>query len=109
MKPMNLTGCTFGRLDVLRKLDRAELQPPLCDEPNSFWSCACECGASCVVRGSNLARGITKSCGCIKRECLRLMNSRRWRQPSIGPSLAGSRRERPPAEAAGEGRALAVG
>jgi hypothetical protein len=69
---MDLKGQRFGRLGVLRKIPRKELQPPLCDEPNSFWHCECECGTACIVRGSNLARGITRSCGCYKLECVRM-------------------------------------
>jgi hypothetical protein len=65
---MDLRGQRFGRLGVIRKVRRRELRPPLCDEPNSFWHCACECGNACIVRGSNLARGITLSCGCYQRE-----------------------------------------
>lgn len=30
------------------------------------WLCRCSCGNSCVVFASNLTRGNTKSCGCLK-------------------------------------------
>lgn len=32
------------------------------------WLCRCECGGLVVVWGSNLRRGITRSCGCLRRE-----------------------------------------
>jgi hypothetical protein len=78
MKPMDLTGQRFGRLRVLRKAARFELGEALRGEPNSFWHCHCECGTSCIIRGTNLARGITQSCGCYKRELLESLNVRRW-------------------------------
>jgi hypothetical protein len=31
----------------------------------AMWECACECGRSCIVKGTNLRRGLTRSCGCL--------------------------------------------
>jgi hypothetical protein len=86
MRPMDLTGRPFGRLLVVRKIERRELRWPLQSEPNSFWRCRCECGTVVMVRGCNLARGMTRSCGCYKRECVRDLNGRRWgaRGASLG-------------------------
>jgi hypothetical protein len=78
MRPLDLLGKPFGRLIVVRKVQRGELGWPLRLEPNSFWRCRCSCGTVCIVRGCNLARGITRSCGCYKRECVDEMNTRRW-------------------------------
>lgn len=33
-----------------------------------LWRCTCVCGAEVVVAGGELARGNTKSCGCLQRE-----------------------------------------
>lgn len=33
--------------------------------------CRCDCGNTSIVRRSNLRKGVTKSCGCIKRERIR--------------------------------------
>lgn len=61
MKRLNLTGQIFGRLTVAQ-----------CDGPDSHgavrWGCACECGRTASVRGSDLKRGFVQSCGCWKRE-----------------------------------------
>lgn len=34
---------------------------------NTFWKCRCDCGNLCVVNGSKLKSGHTKSCGCLKK------------------------------------------
>ena len=56
MKRIDLVGKRFGRLVVTA------------DAGNLNWFCACDCGARAVVNGAPLRRGLTKSCGCLKRE-----------------------------------------
>ena len=61
---INLTGRVFGRLTVeepshpIIRGDRSEL----------YCLCSCVCGNELIVRNTDLYRGHTKSCGCIKRE-----------------------------------------
>lgn len=56
----DLTGRIFGRLTVIKRLER--------DAWGNFrWECQCSCGQSIEVAGSNLQRG-TQSCGCLRRE-----------------------------------------
>lgn len=38
--------------------------------PQSEWYCRCDCGTRRVVSGGNLTRGLTLSCGCLRRELL---------------------------------------
>jgi hypothetical protein len=57
----DLLGKRFGRLIVVRW------------ERCGRWACECDCGALKVVFGSNLRKGRTLSCGC-----LRLENARRF-------------------------------
>lgn len=33
---------------------------------DKLWNCRCECGNIKIAKGSNLRRGLTSSCGCIK-------------------------------------------
>jgi len=86
MKPLQLSGKPFGRLIVIQKLPRRDLRWPLRHEPNSFWRCRCSCGTLCIVRGSNLARGMTRSCGCYRRDFVAALNGRRWGNGEAAPS-----------------------
>lgn len=52
-------GDVFGRLTVI-SLDRKD--------KHSWWLCSCSCGGSKVVKQSSLVGGITRSCGCIRKE-----------------------------------------
>ena len=65
----DLTGRTFGRLTVLRRVEN--------DKSNkTCWECICSCDnhTVCVVQGQRLKSGETTSCGCAKRELLSKRN-----------------------------------
>jgi len=60
-KLIDLTGNKYGMLTVV------------CREKNlsdgfTAWRCLCECGNTKIVRGANLKRGSTKSCGCLSQK-----------------------------------------
>ena len=61
-KKLELTGNKYGLLTVKkfagirRKFGFSE------------WECECECGNTTIVRGTDLTRGYTKSCGCLRRK-----------------------------------------
>lgn len=60
-KAQDLTGQVFGRLTVIRRGDNKG--------PNPAWICACQCGKETgLVLGSNLKKGMTRSCGCLRVE-----------------------------------------
>ena len=61
----DLTGQRFGRLTVLRQVPVPEGLTQ-----NNYWLCRCDCGTERVVLVSNLIRGHTKSCGCLKQRDL---------------------------------------
>lgn len=54
-------GSHFHRWTVL-SLDRVD------PSRKAFYSCLCKCGTVAIVRKDQLTRGISKSCGCWKRE-----------------------------------------
>lgn len=53
-----IVGHTYGRLLVIGRVKR---------EGKSVWLCRCECGEATLVRGTDLQRGHTRSCGCLPR------------------------------------------
>lgn len=59
MKLMDLTSRLFGRLTVLSRADNNK-------QGNTRWLCRCTCGVEKVVRSSDLQRGDSKSCGCLR-------------------------------------------
>ena len=32
-----------------------------------YWKCVCDCGNTCIIHGTKLRNGHTKSCGCIRK------------------------------------------
>lgn len=58
-KYKDMTGQRFGRLVVLSKTD---------DEGRAKWLCRCDCGNTSVAFGSNLRKGTSASCGCLRNE-----------------------------------------
>ena len=57
-------GTVFGRLTVLRRAESKK-------EGKGYWylcRCSCEKNTECIVRGSNLRSGETRSCGCLHDE-----------------------------------------
>ena len=58
----DLTGRKFNRWSVIglhQEKDRNGQQ---------LWFCVCDCGTEKYILGGNLKRGLTKSCGCFKKE-----------------------------------------
>lgn len=57
--PRNLVGEKFGRLTVVRLVQRNPVT----------WECRCDCGTTITVVGTgNLKSNNTKSCGCLKTD-----------------------------------------
>lgn len=67
MKSIDLIGLIFGKLTVIKE-GRHQ---------NKFhWECKCECGNIKMVRPYNLINGISKSCGCYRRENSKKINTK---------------------------------
>lgn len=59
-RAVNLEGQTFGRLKVLCRAARIGT--------SAAWLCRCVCGQVTTVKTHLLRNGMTKSCGCLKRD-----------------------------------------
>ena len=62
----DLTGEKFGRLTVIEQSE--DWITPTTQKHVPMWHCKCECGNELNVRGNDLKRGTTSSCGCLKRD-----------------------------------------
>lgn len=60
LKNLDLKNQRFGRLLVVAAKASAKYN---C----SYWECICDCGNSAIFRGTELASGRVKSCGCYRR------------------------------------------
>lgn len=58
---IDLNGKRFGKLVVVGRLKNDK-------NGKTMWMCKCDCGELASVRGSELKRGHTASCGCYKSE-----------------------------------------
>lgn len=63
-------GRRFGRLIVLDVVAYSERS-----NGNHTYNCRCDCGNEKLVKWNNLARGNTKSCGCLQQEHLAAMQA----------------------------------
>jgi hypothetical protein len=61
IKPIDMTGKTFGRLTVIAHAHTTKNRKVM-------WRCVCSCGSTCVIRGATLREGRSQSCGCLRRE-----------------------------------------
>jgi hypothetical protein len=64
-KEYDISGKTFGFLKVLRRDGIAK-------DNHVLYRCLCVCGKESVVSGSSLKKGEARSCGCKKKELIRL-------------------------------------
>jgi len=58
-KAIDLSNQQFGKLKVIKRAPSPDNR--------ARWQCQCECGGTCVVKGTNLRAGQTTSCGCNRR------------------------------------------
>lgn len=61
---IDMTGKKYGRLTVIERAGTRKLD----GQYRPTWLCQCDCGNQTVVIGANLRSGMTKSCGCLRRE-----------------------------------------
>lgn len=63
---LNLLGKTFGRLTVLKEVEK----PEQVSQKASYWLCKCECGVEKIIRGNLLTSGQINSCGCMRKDSI---------------------------------------
>ena len=52
-------GNKYGKLTVIQRAENTK-------DGKTRWVCECECGNKITVLGTNLRKGNTKSCGCLR-------------------------------------------
>lgn len=57
-RAQDLSGRVFGQLTARSYAGRRG--------QHALWECDCACGQQCVVLATNMLRGLSKSCGCLK-------------------------------------------
>lgn len=57
---VDLTNKKFGKLTAIKTAGKNKARQYL-------WYCECECGGNSIVIGSNLIRGNTVACGCVRQ------------------------------------------
>jgi hypothetical protein len=62
-RSIDMAGQRFGRLLVVKRTG-------LTSDRSAIWLCECDCGSVAHVPRHALARGLTKSCGCLAKETL---------------------------------------
>ena len=62
----DLSGRKYGKLTVLRRSDRTGKYV--------YFDCICDCGNEVTVRATDLKDGTTKTCGCIKKKNISLVD-----------------------------------
>jgi hypothetical protein len=77
-KALDLTGQRFGRLVALRKTEKRNSQGLV------IWEFQCDCGNIVEKTGASVKRGITQSCGCLRRETTIQKNIDNGRKINIG-------------------------
>lgn len=63
-KALQMTGLRFERLVALKQIGKDH-------HGSAIWLCRCDCGNECDVKGYKLKNGVTKSCGCLRKDRMR--------------------------------------
>lgn len=71
-KIRDLAGNRYGKLTVIKKVENKLNLKDRC----IYWNCICDCGNKKIVKGTSLTRGVTKSCGCLKKDIQYISNNK---------------------------------
>jgi hypothetical protein len=64
MQIINLIGLRYGKLVVTERTENDKWG-------KSQWRCICDCGNKKVIAGSSLKKGLTNSCGCLRKQVMK--------------------------------------
>ena len=81
-----LEGVQFGKLRVL---DCISNRDSTIGYTNLKWLCICDCGKAIIVRGYNLVRGLSTSCGCSRVRKIDLLGKKFGKLTVIEPRNKG--------------------
>lgn len=81
--PKNRADLKGRRFGMLRVEELAYVK-----DNETYWRCACDCGGEKVVRGSQLTREITKSCGCMEKANREIVSTRAAKQLHAGTNVS---------------------
>lgn len=84
MKLDDLTGKRFNRWTVIKRV--GTYYSPARDGVTPTYLCRCDCGTERVVIGRNVKYGLSKSCGCLRREHAATISAKRWAKVKGGGS-----------------------
>lgn len=73
--PLDLVGLHFGRLTVTERLPAAQTPDGKRVKNPRIWRCQCECGTIKDFTTGELRSGRVSSCGCLRTEFLRKLQS----------------------------------
>lgn len=77
IRMLDITGKQFGRLVAIKPCGNSS-------NGNTRWLCKCNCGNHVIVDGYQLRHGMTRSCGCLRKE---KMHDQYFSNPSMVASL----------------------
>lgn len=72
-KPRDITGNRYGRLVVIKDSGKRNASR------SALWLCKCDCGNEKIANGTDLRRGDTQSCGCLRKENIRIIGRRSYK------------------------------
>lgn len=73
----DLTGKRFGRWTVIKLAYHGKAYDARRRKRRIIhWRCRCDCGIELAVNGANLQRGLTRSCGCLRRDTTRRLSTK---------------------------------